>query len=817
MDRYICIHGHFYQPPRENAWLEFVELQDSAYPFHDWNERITAECYAPNGMSRILDGFQNIEKIANNYARISFNFGPTLLAWMADHEPESYQAILDADKESRERFSGHGSAIAQAYNHTILPLSNSRDKYTQILWGIRDFESRFGRKPEGMWLPEAAVDSLTLGLLAEQGIKFTVLAPRSAWRVRKLGGRKWKEVSGGGIDPSRAYLCRLAPGRSIALFFYDGPISQAVAFEGLLQQGEQFAARLASGFSGHRNWPQLVHIATDGETYGHHHAHGDMALAAALNHVESSGIARLTNYGEFLEKHPPTHEVQIAENSSWSCSHGVERWKADCGCNSGGRADWDQAWRAPLRRALDWLRDELGGRFEQRARELLRDPWVARDAYIEAVLDRSPESISQFLARHAQREIAEPEVVSALKLLEMQRHLMLMYTSCGWFFDEISGLESMKVLEYAGRALQLAREIFTDEDLEPRFIDLLADARSNVAEHADAAQLYRKFVQPAMIDLPKVGAHYAISCMYLPGEDRSRIFCYEIERRDYRRLRSGAAALDAGAMRVRSLITRETAELAFAVLHLGDHHVHAGIRRLTENESANGTAELIERFEKGDFGEALRLLEEKSPGERYSLRSLFRDQQRAIIERLLHTTLAESRQDYRRIYDKQAPHMRFVADMGVPQPPVFHITAEFVLNAELRQALRAPEPDLVRVALLLEAARRDQVRLDPAEAGHAMKNALERMMARLQYRSDLNQLRALNAALELARLLPFPVSLWSVQNRYFQMLSQGQLEAPKDEAEVWQREFAALGERLKIRVPAAERGQQLQPEAPVAA
>ena len=532
-ERYLCIHAHFYQPPRENPWLEVIELQDSAAPYHDWNQRIAAECYAPNAAARILDGEGYIRLITNNYARISFNFGPTLLSWLQTQQPETYAAILAADRESRERFSGHGSALAQAYNHMILPLANPRDRRTQILWGIRDFESRFGRKPEGMWLPEAAVDSLTLGMLAEQGIKFTVLAPRSAWRVRKLGGRKWKEVSGGGIDPSRAYLCRLAPGRSIALFFYDGPISQAVAFEGLLQQGEQFAARLASGFSEHRTWPQLVHIATDGETYGHHHAHGDMALAAALNHVESSGIALLTNYGEFLEKHPPTHEVQIAENSSWSCSHGVERWKADCGCNSGGRADWDQAWRAPLRRALDWLRDELAGRFEQRARELLRDPWAARDAYIGAVLDRSPESISQFVARHAQREITEPEVVSLLKLLEMQRHLMLMYTSCGWFFDEISGLESMKVLEYAGRALQLAREIFTDEDLEPRFLDLLAEARSNVAAHANAAQLYRKFVQPAMIDLPKVGAHYAISCMYLPGEDRSRIFCYEIERRDY--------------------------------------------------------------------------------------------------------------------------------------------------------------------------------------------------------------------------------------------------------------------------------------------
>src|SRR5437667_757853 len=267
MDRYICIHGHFYQPPRENAWLEFVELQDSAYPFHDWNERITAECYAPNGTSRILDGYQNIEKITNNYAHISFNFGPTLLAWMAEKEPETYRTILEADKESQQRFSSHGSAIAQAYNHAILPLANSRDKYTQILWGIRDFERRFGRNPEGLWLPETAVDLETLDMLAELGIKFTILAPSQAGKARKLGGRAWKDVSGGRIDPTRAYLQKLPSGRKINLFFYDGPISQAVAFEKLLNSGEQFATRLQSGFSDARQWPQLMHIATDGETY----------------------------------------------------------------------------------------------------------------------------------------------------------------------------------------------------------------------------------------------------------------------------------------------------------------------------------------------------------------------------------------------------------------------------------------------------------------------------------------------------------------------------------------------------------------------
>src|SRR3954466_1588080 len=303
MERYVCIHAHCYQPPRENSWLETVEAQPSAYPYHDWNERITAECYAPNGVSRIVDDRNRITQIVNNYSRISFNFGPTLLSWMEEHAPEAYAAILDADRESQKRYSGHGNAIAQAYNHIILPLATRRDKETQIIWGIRDFEKRFGRQPEGMWLPETAVDTETLEMLAANGIKFTILAPSQAAGVRRLGaGGRFKDVSGTRIDPTRVYQARLLNQKRMALFFYDGPISQAVAFEKLLDNGERFAERLLGGFSDERIWDQLVHIATDGESYGHHHAHGDMALAAALRHIESGSAAQLTNYGEFLEK-----------------------------------------------------------------------------------------------------------------------------------------------------------------------------------------------------------------------------------------------------------------------------------------------------------------------------------------------------------------------------------------------------------------------------------------------------------------------------------------------------------------------------------
>ncbi|HET8916453.1 MAG TPA: glycoside hydrolase, partial [Candidatus Binatia bacterium] len=359
MKRYICIHGHFYQPPRENPWLESVELQDSAYPYHDWNERVTAECYAPNSVSRILDGDNQIIQLVNNYSKISFNFGPTLLAWLEAKAPDVYDAILEADRESQKNFSGHGSALAQVYNHMILPLANARDRRTQILWGIRDFQRRFKRLPEGMWLPETAVDIESLEILAELGIRFTILAPHQADRVRPIGGRVWHDVSGSRIDPTQAYEQRLPSGRKIALFFYDGPIARAVAFEGLLSSGEHLANRLVGAFDDGRNRPQLVHIATDGESYGHHHRFGDMALAYALNTIESNQLAQLTNYGEYLERHLPTHQVEIIEKTSWSCFHGIDRWWSNCGCNSGGRPGWNQEWRTPLRGALDTLRDSL--------------------------------------------------------------------------------------------------------------------------------------------------------------------------------------------------------------------------------------------------------------------------------------------------------------------------------------------------------------------------------------------------------------------------------------------------------------------------
>jgi alpha-amylase/alpha-mannosidase (GH57 family) len=540
MARYLCIHGHFYQPPRDNPWTEAVEAQPSAYPHHDWNARITAECYAPNAASRILDGDGRIASIVNNYARLSFDFGPTLLAWLATQEPGLYRAVLAADRDSRERFSGHGSALAQAYNHVILPLANRRDKQTQILWGLRDFERRFSRPAAGMWLPETAVDLESLDLMAAHGVRFTILEPHQARRVRPLpypgpatalpepldpgeaaaaaahsaaeaaevgqrGGDGWRNVAGGRIDTTRPYTVALPSGRRIAVFFYDGPLARAVAFEGLLGSGERFAERLLAGAPADGGPDRLVHIATDGETYGHHHCHGEMALSYALHRIEAEGGATLTNYAEHLAAHPPAEEVEIVGNSSWSCVHGVDRWRDDCGCCLGRHPGWNQAWRAPLRQALDALRDELAPLYEQAAGELFVSPWDARDDYVAVVLDRSPASVEAFLARHARGAVATGERrVWALSLLEMQRHAMLMYTSCGWFFDDLAGIEAVQVLRYAGRAAQLADELFGGES-ERALLRRLAWARSNDPKAGSGRDLYEAQVRPARVGPRQLG------------------------------------------------------------------------------------------------------------------------------------------------------------------------------------------------------------------------------------------------------------------------------------------------------------------------
>ncbi|MDK2821687.1 MAG: hypothetical protein PWP31_1652 [Clostridia bacterium] len=807
MKKFICIHGHFYQPPRENPWLEDVELQDSAYPHHDWNERITAECYEPNTVSRILSGDGWIKQITNNYANISFNFGPTLLSWMEKNKPEVYQAILQADKESQKNFSGHGSAIAQAYNHMIMPLANSRDKYTQVAWGIKDFEYRFGRFPEGMWLPETAVDLETLEIMAKQGIRFIILAPYQVKRIRKIGTEEWYDIGPDGIDTTVPYKVHLPNSdKTINVFFYNGEISKAVAFEKLLDNGEKFAKRLLGAYNEGNDAPQLINIATDGETYGHHHKHGDMALAYALYYIKENNLARITNYGEYLELHPPTHEVEINENTAWSCAHGVDRWRNNCGCNSGMHQGWNQNWRAPLRDSLNWLRNELIPQYEKQAKQYLKNPWAARNDYISVILDRSPESLKNFLEKHSTRELTQKETIIVLKLLELQRHAMLMYTSCGWFFDEISGIETVQVIKYAGRVIQLAKELFKNSP-EPHFLKMLAKAKSNIPEHKDGAHIYEKFIKPAMVDLLKVGAHYAICSLFETYDEHSRIFCYDVYRKNYQNRSAGAAKLTIGHAQIVSQITNKSIEISYGVVYLNNHNVNGGVRIYeNEEEYKKMVDDFIGAFDRADFSEVIRLLDHHFEGKTYSLRELFKDKQRLVLDIILQTTLKEVAAEYRHIYERHVPLMRFLKDLNNPQPKSLQNAAEIVLNSSLKQEFKEDRLDLNHIKSLLKEAEILNINLDGAGLAYTLEQTLKRLGEELRDNpNDLSLVRHLDAVIERIYSLPFEVNLRKLQNIYYGLLKtvyqnySKEAEQGNEQARTWLNEFNTLGDKLKVR------------------
>ncbi|MGB7539098.1 MAG: DUF3536 domain-containing protein [Anaerolineales bacterium] len=807
MNRYLCIHGHFYQPPRENPWLEAVEVQDSAAPYHDWNERVLAECYAPNAVSRILDEKEYIRKIVNNYSNISFDFGPTLLSWLEENAEGVYQAILMADRESLQRFSGHGSAVAQAYNHMILPLANRRDRITQIEWGLRDFTERFRRDPEGMWLPEAAVDLETLDLMAERGIRFTILAPHQALRIRRAEGGDWQDVPNAAIDITRPYEVELPSGRKIAAFFYHGPISLAISFEGLLGSGDAFARRLMDAFPAGNSDPQLVHVATDGESYGHHHRFGDMALAYALDKVESGGQAALTNYGEFLAKFPPQWKVEIAPNTSWSCAHGIERWRSNCGCNTGQHPGWSQEWRTPLRRAFDSLRDELAPLYESEAAKYFLEPWEARNGYIAVVMDRSAGALEKFFQTFQSRPLDGNEQTRALKLLELQRHALLMFTSCAWFFDDLAGIEALQNMQYASRAIQLAQELFGD-GIEERFAALLGEARSNEKGKPDGRAIYGQRIRSTRVDLPQVAAHYAVSSVFEEYGDRTRIYCYSLERLSQRTFDAGRARLAIGQVAVRSDITRESAELCYGMLHFGDQNFSVGVCPCRGPEEHLALErDLSASFLRGDFPEVIRRIDGFFGGVAYSLKSLFLDEQRKILNLVIRENLADAEALYLQLYEDHAPLMRFLLMVKMPLPKAFQAAAVVALNGQLRNAFEAPALDIDHIRRLLEQAEAAEVDLDGEMLGFTLRNTVNRLAADWYSEpEELPRLRLLEQAVELAGSLPFWVDLWKAQNVYYEVLQntfarQG-ADHPggKKDRSDWIREFRALGELLKVRI-----------------
>ncbi len=692
---YVTVHGHFYQPPRENPYLNAIERQPSASPYHDWNERIHHECYRPNAFARVLNDRGEIVNIVNNFEYLSFNIGPTLMTWLERYDVEVYQRILEADRQSCQRLNGHGNAIAQVYNHIIMPLANDRDKYTQIRWGKADFRSRFRRDPEGMWLAETAVDSATLAALVAEGIKFIILASSQAERCRPFPRSEepepeWHEVGGSQIDPTRPYRCFINGGKYIDIFFYDGPISRDMGFSDVLFNSGHFVGRIGQAVRGDRRSSQLISVATDGETFGHHKGGTEKTLAYAFLQEFSHRGWTVTNFAHYLSLSEPTWEVELKPVTAWSCSHGVDRWQDDCGCGGGG--EWHQKWRRPLRDSLNWLRDRLIEVYKEEAGKLFRDPWLARDEYIQVIRDQSPENIDSFLSSHCTRELTPAEQVDALRLLEMQRHSLLMFTSCGWFFEELSRPEGVQILRYAARAIELAGDV-AGTMLEPEFIKRLASAPSNVEFFGDGEAVYRQLVATAQISLEQVAADYAMSSLFYSYPESHRLYCYRTDRLDYQLQRMGAMTLAVGQLQLESEITRETNHCVFAVLHLGGWDFHCCIQqfsgRLAYSQLKNS---LFNALQHASAAHAILAMGQLFGDDHsFSLRNLFAEERHRIMQLLTAETLTRVDQLYTQVYrDNYGVLMAFHRD-ELPVPPELQVAAEIALSHRCQVSLRALE------------------------------------------------------------------------------------------------------------------------------
>lgn len=799
-NKFVCIHGHFYQPPRENAWLEVVEQQQGARPYHDWNERINFECYAPNAAARILDEERWIVKIRNNYNRISFNFGPTLLTWMAQNDPEAYELLLKADKRSMERYGGHGNALAQVHSHLILPLANYRDKVTQVYWGVRDFEHRFGRYPEGIWLAETAVNTETLEVLAAHGLQFTLLAPRQAKAVRKTGQTAWQEVTDASIDTRHPYWCQLPSGRRIAIYFYNGGVAQKVAFNGLLNNGKAFAREMVALLDDNED-SQLAHIATDGESYGHHHRFGEMALAAALNYIEDNQLATLTNYGQFLENCPPEWEVEIHENSSWSCAHGVERWRNDCGCNTGSHPGWHQRWRKPLRDTLDWLRDRLAPAYEKEAGRFLRDPWKARNDYIEVMLRNTDEAARDFLVKHTRRKLSKLEEVLVLQLLEMQRHAVLMYTSCGWFFDEISGLETNQILQYALRAIDYAKDV-AGLDLHAEFLRRLSTAPSN--KFADGAASYVQNVLPGRVNLERVATHFAVASLFEDDPAQLNLFNFSASVEAFERIEAGTPRLAIGRLNIRSRRTHAEKTFCYAVLYLGQQHIIGNIsgsmNRSTFDEMHQRTAEV---FREANLGELIGILQEYFGPDKFTLASLFADEKNKIIRAITAQSLLLAEANFRNVYNDNYQLMTALQSAGLPLPDAWRNIAAYVLNDDLLHFFQNSHVTNIQA---LRRIKRDlsawQVKVSDDEAvRHAAGKRINDEIVKIQMdESSLPRVLWLSDVLETLQQMNLRPDIWRSQNVFY-LLTKGYR---KDQwvflNDNWKAAFERLAGLLKVRL-----------------
>lgn len=797
--KYVCIHGHFYQPPRENPWLEDIEREDSASPYHDWNERIHMECYRANTAARIVDENNRVLSLRNNYLDFSFNFGPTLMRWIERKHPWVYREILAADRESINVRNGHGNAIAQVYNHIIMPLANQRDKVTQVLWGIRDFTYRFGRRPEGMWLAETAVDRATLSVLADAGIKFTVLSPNQAARWRFIGKDvQWRDACGGVIPTGRAYRYDCGGGRNIHLFFYDPALARGVAFERVLEHSSKFLAQIDRTYAlrdASSGEPWLVNTATDGESYGHHFKFGDMALAAAFQQLERDPCAEITNYGSFLASFPVVAEAEILENTAWSCAHGLGRWSEDCGCRIGSEPGWNQKWRAPLRRALNFLRDVLAIHYETEMSKLCNDPWQARNDYIDVILNRDA-CLEGFLEKHLAGGPAGSKA-RFLELLEMQRFALLMFTSCGWFFDEISQLESLLLLKYAGRAMQLAEQTGA-ASVESAFLRILEEAPSNVPELKNGARVYLTKVKPAIVTEGRVAANYAIQSLAISSRRQFRVYTYGIVPQKEEDLGANPVPSLYGHITIRDERTLADRDFICVVIHFGGLDFRCSVKPYTGDEEYRRILNALqESVEEQNTTKMLRVLDDKFGTAFFGLGDVFVDLRSSIAVEVSRKALNTYTELQRSFFNINKPlisslkqwHIEIPGELRISigrlmSDEIEHLVERILLHEEKGAAGGSPwhatdffyRAHMARLHSLLDEAGMWAGPLLLDAVSVKLGQTLIRRFNDLREKFDQVDAGRLYRLLTICNVLNVKPETWKLQTLYFQFVMRGVAE-----------------------------------------
>lgn len=808
MKKYICIHGHFYQPPRENAWLDVIENQPDAAPYHDWNEKISAECYTANAYSRILSPEKRITKIVNNYSDISYNFGPTLLSWIEKNAPEAYQKIKEADIISISKNEGSGNAIAQVYNHIIMPLANTRDKETQILWGIKDFEYHFGRKPEGMWLSEAAVDIESLDLMAKHGINFTILSPGQASAYKLISDSNWIEITDeNAFRKDLAYVCKLPSGRVITIFFYDGELAKEVAFNGLLHSGKKFASSILAKIKSDEQFHTLFHFATDGESYGHHHKHGEMALADCIAELNFDDSIQLINYSAYLKIQAPVYEVRIKENTSWSCVHGIERWRNDCGCTDGANSGFHQKWRAPLRNALNWLNDQLSLLFQEALSPLVQNVWDLRNDYIEYILQRNAAQLEKIISSHFRKMPDEHEIPGIIRLLEMQRHCMLMFTSCGWFFDDVSRIETKQILQYADRAIQIA-ESESGMKFYDSFLKLLSQAPSNIKRFENAAVLYEKEIRPHRLTLTKVGMHYAALSLFKDFQDESKLYCFTIESEFLEKYVKGVYQMSLGKAEMKNNITLGVQKIQFCAIHLGQLQIFGGY---SENMESDVFEEMFmqmrDAFKAMNLKQAITLIQKYFNEQSFSFKDLFRDDQREVLEMLLKKEAQNAELTSVSIYEKTSAMLDYMKSEKMNLPDHLSQNITLALQAELKNYFQSNfDQPSKRLDLLTQELLYWKISVENSELIQAASNWLQFHFSALEVSvSNIELMEKISHVLLKLHELQLPVRLFEAQNIYFTMHENyvGKkifMQTMKEQYSAWLHQFKGLGEQLNIRI-----------------